>query len=108
MFATGWDLTPLSFSSLSTTKLVHESFSLTYPGWMSTKHVRTAADLIRFKTALKIECTICGNSRTLSGVGVVKICGTQDLRSIQHRFKCSLCGAREASLTVLSPPAPRN
>ncbi len=75
---------------------------------MSTKHVRTAADLVRFKTALRIECTSCGNSRTLSGFEVVKLCGTQDLRSIQHRFKCSLCGAREASLAVLSPPAPRN
>lgn len=75
---------------------------------MSTKHVRTAADLIRFKTALKIECTSCGNSRTLGGVEVVKLCGTQDLRRLQQRFKCSLCGAREANLTVLSPPASRN
>jgi ribosomal protein L44E len=75
---------------------------------MPTKHVRTAADLVRFKTALKIECTNCGNSRTLSGYEIVKLCGSQDLRRIQHRFKCSLCGAREAGLTILSPPAPRN
>jgi hypothetical protein len=75
---------------------------------MSTKHVHTAGDLVRFKTALKIECTGCGNSRTLSGFDVVKLFGTQDLRRLQHRFKCSLCGAREASLTVLSPPVPRN
>jgi hypothetical protein len=75
---------------------------------MSTKHVRTAADLVRFKTALKIECTSCGNSRTMGGFDVVKLCGNQDLRRLQHRFKCSLCGAREASLTVLSPPTPRN
>jgi len=75
---------------------------------MSTKHVRTAADLVRFKTALKVECGSCGNSRTLSGYDVVKLCGTQDLRHIRDRFKCSLCGARDASLTVLSPPSPRN
>lgn len=75
---------------------------------MSTKHVRTAADLVRFKTALKVECTICGNSRTMGGFEVAKRCGTQDLRGLQHRFKCSLCGAREVSLTVLSPPSPRN
>jgi hypothetical protein len=75
---------------------------------VSTKQVRTAADLVRFKTALKIECTSCGNSRTLSGFDVVKLCGTEDLRRLQHRFKCSLCGAREASLTVLSPPASRH
>ena len=75
---------------------------------MSTKHVRTAADLIRFKTALRVECTSCGNSRTMSGFDVVKLCGTEDLRRLQHRFKCMLCGAREASLTVLSPPPSRN
>ena len=40
---------------------------------MSTKHVRTAADLVRFKTALRIQCTNCGNSRTLSGSEVVKL-----------------------------------
>jgi hypothetical protein len=75
---------------------------------MSTKHVRTAADLVRFKTVLKVECGRCGNSRTLSGVDVVRLCGTQDLRRIGGRLKCSLCGAREARLTVLSPPPPRN
>ena len=75
---------------------------------MSTKHVRTAADLVRFKTALRIECTSCGNTRTLTGFDVVKLCGTQDLRRLQQRFKCSICGAREASLAVLSPPLPRN
>lgn len=75
---------------------------------MSTKHVRTAADLIRFKTALKVECGRCGNSRTLSGFDVVKLCGTQELRHIQDRLKCSMCGERKAKLTVLSPPAPRN
>ena len=75
---------------------------------MSTKHVRTAADLIRFKTALRVECTSCGNSRTMSGFDLVKLCGTEDLRRLQHRFKCTLCGAREASLTGLSPPPSRN
>jgi ribosomal protein L44E len=75
---------------------------------MSTKHVRTVADLVRFKTALKVECTSCGNSRTMSGFDLAKDCGTQDLRRLQHRFKCSLCGVKEARLTVLSPPPPRN
>ena len=73
-----------------------------YLAAMSTKDVRTAADLVRFKTALKVECTSCGNSRTLSGFDVAKHCGTQDLRQLQRRYKCTLCGAREASLTVLS------
>jgi len=75
---------------------------------MSTKHVRTAADLVRFKTSLKVECGRCGNSRTLSGFEVAKLCGTQELRGLHDRFKCALCGAKRAKLTVLSPPPPRN
>ena len=73
-----------------------------------TKHVRTVADLVRFKRSLKVERDRCGNSRTLSGFDVVKLCGSQDLRQVQDRLKCSLCGARGAKLTVLSPPAPRD
>lgn len=56
---------------------------------MSTKHVRMAADLVRFKTPLKVECGRCGNSGTLSGFDVVKLCRTQDHRRIarfvEHR-----------------------
>lgn len=75
---------------------------------MSTKHIRTAADLVRFKTALKVECGRCGNSRTMSGFDVVKQFGTADLDSLRKRLKCALCGGREAKLTALSPPASRN
>lgn len=70
---------------------------------MSTKHVRTAGDLVRFKTALKIECVSCGNSRTLSSYDVVKLCGAQDL---QHRASFqvfTMRGARgepDRSITV--------
>ena len=79
-----------------------------YAGAMSTKHVRTAADLVRFKTALKVACGRCGYARTLDGFEVVKLCGTQELRRLKDRFVCSRCGAREADLTALSPPPPRN
>ena len=75
---------------------------------MSTKHIRTAADLVRFKTALKVECGRCGNSRTMSGFDVVRQFGTADLSTLPKRLKCALCGAREATLATLSPPAPRN
>jgi hypothetical protein len=74
---------------------------------MSTKHVRSAADLVRFKCGLKIECGGCGNSRTLGGFEVAKACGTGTFAQIRKRMKCSRCGAKEAQLTVLSPPAPR-
>jgi len=46
---------------------VHESFSPDYALAMSTKHVRSAADLVRFAAGLKVECAECGNSRTLDG-----------------------------------------
>jgi len=74
---------------------------------MSTKLIRNAADLVRFKTALKVECGRCGNAVTLSGFEVASVAGTGEFNRIARRFKCSLCGAREARLTVISPPAPR-
>lgn len=73
---------------------------------MSTKHVRTAGDLIRFRCALKVECGRCGNSLTLSGYEVARGCRSDiNLQALQRRLKCSLCGAKEGRLTVLSPPA---
>ena len=75
---------------------------------MSTKHVRTAADLIRFKTALQIRCEKCGNATTMTGFDVPKAFGPAELQSIQGRLNWGLCGAKCAGLTVLSPPAPRN
>lgn len=44
---------------------VHESFRRDYDGRMSTKHIRTAADLVRFGASLKIDCVNCGASRTM-------------------------------------------
>jgi hypothetical protein len=74
---------------------------------MSTKHVRSAADLARFRCGLKIECGDCGYSRTMDGIEVARAWGTKPLAQLLQRMKCSRCGAKEAQLTVLSPPAPR-
>jgi len=43
---------------------------------MSTKHIRTAADLARFGAGLKIECSGCGNARTMDGFDAVRRCGS--------------------------------
>lgn len=86
---------------------VHESFSRLYAAEMSTKHVRTAADLARFKCALKIECANCGNSNTMDGFDVAKAYGTKSFAEIRPRMKCSRCGVKDAALTILAPPAPR-
>ncbi len=70
---------------------------------MSTKHVRTAADLARYGCSLKVECGGCGAARTLSAVEVVRLCGPGDLSTIRGRLKCGRCGMKEAQLVVLPP-----
>lgn len=70
---------------------------------MSTKHVRTNADLVRFGASVKIDCGACGASKTLNGAEMVKSCGAGRLAGCERRLKCSRCGAKEAWLTVLPP-----
>jgi len=74
---------------------------------MSTKHIRTIADLARFGAGLRIECGGCGNARTVDGIEMAKLLGTGDLRQMTARLKCARCGVKEARLILLSPPAPR-
>ena len=74
---------------------------------MSTKHVRTAADLVRFGAGLKVECGSCGAARTLDGMEAFKIGGMRPLVNLARRLRCKRCGGKEARLTVLSPPAGR-
>ena len=83
---------------------------------MSTKHVRSAADLARFKCALKIECAGCGNSTTLDGFDVAKAYGTKiicgdspsaEMLPLRHQRRLaddpfSAAAARVAALTCLS------
>jgi len=73
---------------------------------MSTKHIRTTADLVRFGAGLKIECA-SGASRTMDDFEVAKRCGTGALRDMAARLKCARCGAKEARLTILPRPAGR-
>jgi hypothetical protein len=70
---------------------------------MSTKHVRTTGDLIRFGCALKVECCHCGSSRTFSASAAVKGLGSRELRGSARRFRCLRCGFKQARLTVLPP-----
>ena len=39
---------------------------------------------------------------------VARVIGTEDFWQLQKRLKCTLCGARDAKLMVITPPAPRN
>ena len=71
---------------------------------MSTKHVRTPADLARFGWSLKITCMACGAANTLRAVEAVKRCGASaSLNRLHSRLKCDRCGAKAAKLAVLPP-----
>lgn len=70
---------------------------------MSTKHIRTAADVCRFGASVRIECGDCGSARTLSGVELVKACGAGSLAEARARLKCGRCGGKAARLAVLPP-----
>jgi len=70
---------------------------------MSYKRVATAADLVRFRCSLKVECTYCGAARTLSGAEVHAVHGKADLARLAPRLKCTRCGEKAARLTVLPP-----
>ena len=70
---------------------------------MSTKHIRTTGDLVRFGAALRITCGHCGSARTLSGPEAVQLFGLAPLSHAQARLKYSRCKSREARLAALPP-----
>jgi len=70
---------------------------------MSTKHVRTTGDLVRFGAALRIDCKDCGASRTLSAPEAVQTFGLAPLTHAEARSKFSRCGKKAAKAIVLSP-----
>jgi hypothetical protein len=87
--------------------LVHESFWPSYRVTMSTKHIRTVADLVRFGAGLKIDCGDCFASRTFGGYEIAKLGGVGTLGDLQRRFKCSRCGRKNARVMILPPLPPR-
>ena len=74
---------------------------------MSTKHVRTAFDLVRFKLGLSVKCKACGHTLTLEGYEVVKEIGQLNLRELEPRLKCSACGRKDVEMKLLHRPSPR-
>jgi hypothetical protein len=98
-----WSCEPAKLSPISTGGFVHLPFSGGYRERMSTKHVRTTADLIRFGCALKVECTHCQSTRTLSANAAAKGLGLVDLKGVSRRFRCLRCGMKAARIVVLPP-----
>lgn len=71
---------------------------------MSTKHIRTIGDLVRFGAGLRIECTGCDAARTLDGYEAAKIGGgATSLSMLAGRLKCARCGTKQARLMILPP-----
>ena len=70
---------------------------------MSTKHIRTASDVVRFRASVRIECGDCGSARTMSGVELVQACGAGPLAAAVSRLKCARCGRKAAKIAVLPP-----
>ena len=70
---------------------------------MSTKHIRTTADLVRFGAGLRIECANCGAARTVDGFEAGKLGGVQPIDALRRRLKCGRCGAKETHLAILPP-----
>ena len=66
---------------------------------MSTKHIRTTADLVRFRASVTITCASCGAARTMSGPKLVKACGTEPLPALPARLRC---GGRDARVAVFT------
>jgi hypothetical protein len=73
---------------------------------MSYKHVGTAADLVRFGCALKVDCTHCGAARTWNGVEVHHVHSNRQLTQLARRLKCKRCKKKAAKITLLDPIYP--
>ena len=70
---------------------------------MSTKHIRTTGDLMRFDAALKVTCRSCGAARTFSAVDAVMAFGNVPLWHTEERLRCARCGKKSAKVETLSP-----
>ena len=69
---------------------------------MSTKHVRTTGDLVRFGLKLTIECGQCHSTNIVTGAELAQFGTRTNLASLQLRLRCSQCSARSAKLHWVS------
>jgi ribosomal protein S27AE len=69
---------------------------------MSTKHVRTTGDLVRFGLKLTIECGQCGSVNIVAGIELAQLGAQTSLAELQRRLRCSQCDKRQAKLRYLS------
>jgi hypothetical protein len=70
---------------------------------MSTKHVRTGGDVLRFGSGVQVDCRSCGATRTFAAMDWVLAAGGGSLEAARRRLKCGLCGKKAARVVVLGP-----
>lgn len=70
---------------------------------MSTKHVRTVSDVLRFGAGIRIDCTQCGFSKCLNGRELGLLAGATSLARLTKRLRCTRCGLRSAKIAILPP-----
>lgn len=61
---------------------------------MSYKHVGTAADLVRFRCSLKVECTACGAAPTMTGIEVHRVHGSASLERLRPVSNAAAAASR--------------
>ena len=70
---------------------------------MSTKHVRTGGDVLRFGCRVKVTCGACGSSRTFAAFDWVMAAGGGSLEAARRRLKCGQCGKKAARVAAMPP-----
>jgi hypothetical protein len=70
---------------------------------MSTKHVHTTGDLVRFGCALRVECTHCSSTRTFDAAEVATDAGNVGIKRLGRRLRCIRCGMKAAKVVMLPP-----
>ena len=68
---------------------------------MSTKHVRTGGDVLRFGCSVHVGCGHCGSTRTFRAHDWLMVAGGGSLEKARRRLRCSKCGKKAARLGAM-------
>lgn len=68
---------------------------------MSTKHVRTGGDVLRFGCSVRVACGSCGSVKTFAAMDWVMAAGGGSLEAARRRLKCGKCGKKAARVSAM-------
>jgi hypothetical protein len=69
---------------------------------MSTKHVRTGGDVLRFGSSVKVDCGHCGSSRTFAAMDWVMVAGGGSLEAARRRLKWGQCRRNASRVSAMT------